>query len=150
MRDLLGLLQRLGLSGAPEVETAEDLPDRLGPYRLLERIGAGAMGIVYRARRVEFPGDQAKGATSADLALKILHPGLLPVRRTRVRFRRERSALRELHHPGICPLVDEGEIGGVLYLVMPFVVGESLRACFERAHCYPSLARGENRAARSC
>lgn len=123
VRGMLAILSRVGLARGGLAGSEPALPERLGPYRLLECIGAGSMGVVYRAQREDDP---------AELALKLLQPGLLPIRGTRVRFRREIAALRELHHEGICPILDDGEIEGVPFLAMPFVPGESLRAHFAR------------------
>src|SRR5262249_29917128 len=132
-RRMLATLTRVGLAGEPHAEA----PEKLGPYRLLERIGAGAMGVVYRARRADAGGD------APELALKLLQPGLLPVRGSRVRFQREIAALRELDHPGICPVLDDGEVEGVPVLAMPFVPGESLREIFARGPAGADAGRRE-------
>ena len=125
VRRMLATLVRVGLAGDTGTDAEATAPEQLGPYRLFERIGAGAMGVVYRARR-------AGREDAQDLALKLLQPGLLPMRGTRMRFQREIAALRELDHPGICPFLDAGEVEGVPFLVMPFVPGESLRQVFAR------------------
>ncbi len=119
---LLTTLDRVGLGGdaAAGAAGASALP--FGPYLLLERLGAGAMGVVYRAR----------GPDGSECALKLLQPGLLPVRRARLRFDREVQALRELAHPLICPIRDAGEVEGVPFLVMPLLPGENLQAHFAR------------------
>ncbi|MFY9343550.1 MAG: serine/threonine-protein kinase [Planctomycetota bacterium] len=119
---MLGTLDRVGLTGdaVPAPTDAHAIP--FGPYLLLERLGAGAMGVVYRARD---PG-------GVERALKLLQPGLVPVRQARLRFEREIQALRELDHPGICPILDAGEVDGVPFLVMPLLSGETLQAVFAR------------------
>ncbi len=129
VRRRLATLQRVGLAGDPGGGAT---PDRFGPFQLLARIGAGSMGVVYRATREGTPGE---------LALKLLQPGLLPLHGARLRFRREIAALRELAHPAICPILDDGEIDGVPYLAMPFVAGESLHDWFARV----GAQRGESR-----
>jgi serine/threonine protein kinase len=80
--------------------------DRRGPYEILEPIGKGGMGDVYRARdtRVE-----------RDVAIKV------SAERFGERFSREAQAIASLNHPNICTLYDVGPD----YLVMEFVAGES-------------------------
>ncbi|HEU4418268.1 MAG TPA: WD40 repeat domain-containing serine/threonine protein kinase, partial [Planctomycetota bacterium] len=131
VRDTITMLQRVGLAG--DAPPGEPAPDRFGPYRLLERVGSGAMGVVYRARR-----DDGEGP---ELALKLMQPGLLPGRGNRLRFQREIEALRSLAHPGICPILDDGEVDGVPFLVMPFVAGPSLRERFAARQGADAAAR---------
>ena len=133
VRDTITMLQRVGLAG--DAPAGEPVADRFGPYRLLERVGSGAMGVVYRARC-----DDGEGP---DLALKLMQPGLLPGRGNRLRFQREIEALRSLAHPGICPILDDGEVDGVPFLVMPFVAGASLRERFAARWGADATARGE-------
>ncbi|HEY4594858.1 MAG TPA: serine/threonine-protein kinase, partial [Thermoanaerobaculia bacterium] len=102
--DLLGLL--------PEVEAGE----RLGPYRLLRRLGAGGMGTVYLARREDEHYQQ-------DVALKILRSGLQGTEAVH-RFLAERQILARLEHPNIARLYDGGSTpDGRPYLVMELVEG---------------------------
>ena len=90
--ELLGLL--------PEVEPGE----RLGPYRLLRRLGAGGMGTVYLARREDEHYQQ-------DVALKILRSGLQGTEAVH-RFLAERQILARLEHPNIARLLDAGRRPG--------------------------------------
>jgi dienelactone hydrolase len=89
----------------------------LGPYHILAPLGAGGMGVVYRARdeRLE-----------RDVAIKVLPPGLLTDESARRRFRKEALALARLSHPNIAAVYDVGEHDGVDYLVMECVPGQSL------------------------
>ena len=89
-----------------------------GHYRLLERIGTGGMGVVYRAVRV---GDE----TLAPVALKVLHT---PESGEAVaRFLQERRILSRLDHPGIARLLDGGNTAeGQPFLVMELVEGKDL------------------------
>ena len=102
--------------------------DLVGPYRIGEKIGAGGMGIVYRARdeRLE-----------RDVAIKVLPTGALHDEAARRRFRTEALALAKLSHPNIATVYDVGVQGGgagssggtgaaVDYLVMELVPGQSL------------------------
>ena len=86
----------------------------LGHYRLLERIGAGGMGEVWRARdeRLE-----------RDVALKLLLPGTLADEAARKRFRREALSLSRLAHPNIATVFDFDSEGGLDFLVMEYVAG---------------------------
>jgi serine/threonine-protein kinase len=94
------------------------LPTSLGErYVLTRRIGSGGMATVFLAR------DQKH---DRDVAVKVMHPELARVLGPE-RFLREIGILAQLTHPHILPLHDSGESGGLLYFVMPFVAGESLR-----------------------
>ena len=89
----------------------------LGQYRILEEIGSGGMGVVYRARdeRLE-----------RDVALKILPQGLLAGDAARRRFRREALALSKLTHPNIATIHDFDTHEGIDFLVMEYIPGVSL------------------------
>jgi len=89
----------------------------LGPYRIVELLGAGGMGMVYRAHDERL---------QRDVAIKVLPPGLLTNEEARRRFRREALALAQLNHPHIASIYDVGEQDGADYLVMECVAGESL------------------------
>ena len=80
-------------------------------------LGAGGMGVVYRARdeRLE-----------RDVAIKVLPSGILADESARRRFRKEALALARLSHPNIAAVYDVGEHEGVDYLVMECVPGQSL------------------------
>ena len=99
---------------------------RVGAFVLLERIGAGAMGTVWRAER-------ADKSYTQHVAVKLLPPGL-ESDETLARFRRERAMLARLEHPGIARLIDGGATeNGVPYLVMEYVDGLPIdRFCEER------------------
>ena len=86
---------------------------RLGPYEILGRIGAGGMGAVHRARDTR---------VDRIVAVKICHAHLAG------RFEKEARAIAALNHPHICALHDLGHEGGIDYLVMEYVEGESLAA----------------------
>jgi serine/threonine-protein kinase len=95
--------------------------DRCGPYVIEERIGAGGMGEVWRARRDD-------GLFEGQVAIKTLHPHLAS-HGVRERFVREGRLLARLAHPHIARLLDAGVTdNGALYLVLEFVDGERLDA----------------------
>ena len=91
----------------------------LGRYRLLEEIGAGGMGVVYRARDERL---------DRDVALKILNPGALRDDEARKRFRREALALARLNHSNIGAIYDFDSQEDTDFLVMEFVAGPTLAA----------------------
>jgi serine/threonine protein kinase/dienelactone hydrolase len=92
---------------------------KLGRYTVIEPIGSGGMGAVYRAR------DQKLERV---VAIKILSPGLVTGDEARRRFRKEALALAKLSHPHIAAVYDVGEQDGVDYLVMECVPGQTLAA----------------------
>jgi hypothetical protein len=92
---------------------------KLGRYTVLDAIGSGGMGAVYRARDEKL---------ERFVAIKILSPGLVTGDETRRRFRKEALALARLSHPHIAAVYDVGEQDGVDYLVMECVAGQTLYA----------------------
>jgi predicted ATPase/serine/threonine protein kinase len=93
---------------------------RLGPYEILARLGAGGMGVVYRAR---------DGRLERDVAIKVLSLGLLADEAARKRFCKEGLALAKLNHPNICTIHDIGDQDGVHFIAMEFLDGQSLKDC---------------------
>lgn len=89
----------------------------LGHYQIVEKIGAGGMGEVYRAH------DQH---LQRDVALKILPAGLLADESLRKRFRREALAISKLNHPNIATVFDFATQDGVDFLAMEFIRGAPL------------------------
>jgi eukaryotic-like serine/threonine-protein kinase len=104
-------------TGAASDEVDEEVPpDRIGAYRITERIGRGGMGSVYRGERMTGDFDHV-------VAIKIIKPGLLSEALDE-RFRRERQLLAGLSHPNIAQLHDGGETSaGSPYFVMEYVDG---------------------------
>ncbi|MGB7023436.1 MAG: protein kinase, partial [Candidatus Acidiferrales bacterium] len=90
---------------------------KLGPYEILVLLGAGGMGVVYRARDERL---------DRDVAVKILPPDALIDDPARRRFRKEALALAKVNHQNIAAVYDVGQANGVDYLVMEYVPGESL------------------------
>lgn len=99
----------------------------LTPYRLLREIGRGGMSVVYEALDTR---------TGQQAALKVLALpfAVTPTRRHDLvaRFRREERAVAQLSHPNIVAIHEIGERGGVHFIAMEFLPGESLRARLER------------------
>jgi TolB-like protein/Tfp pilus assembly protein PilF/predicted Ser/Thr protein kinase len=89
----------------------------LGHYHIVEKIGAGGMGEVYRAHDERL---------DRDVALKVLPAGMLTDEDARKRFRKEALALSKLNHPNIATVHDFDTQDGIDFLVMEFVDGMSL------------------------
>ena len=95
-------------------------PDtRLGPYRIVEAIGAGGMGEVYRARDTKL---------DRTVALKILPPELAKSEERRTRFLREAKAASAIDHPNVAHIYEIGEADGVHFIAMQYVDGANLAA----------------------
>lgn len=90
---------------------------RLGGYRILEIIGAGGMGVVYRAEDPQL---------EREIALKAMLPSLAVHATARQRFLREARAAASIQHDRIVSIYQVGEDRGVPFLAMPFLRGETL------------------------
>ena len=96
-----------------------------GSYRIDGEIGRGAMGVVYRATRVDGSGDDR-------VALKVVRAELAADGEYRERFRREARAARTVAHPHLVPVLEAGEVEGLAFVAMPLVDGEALDAVIRR------------------
>jgi hypothetical protein len=92
--------------------------NRLGPYEVLNPLGAGGMGEVYRAR---------DSRLNRDVALKVLPAEVANDPSRRHRFEQEARALAALNHPNIVAVYDVGDANGVFYIISELVDGEPLR-----------------------
>lgn len=90
---------------------------RLGPYEIVSRIGAGGMGEVWKAT------DTRLGRS---VAIKVLPADFARNAELKIRFEREAKTISQLNHPNICTLHDVGQEDGLDYLVMELLEGESL------------------------
>jgi len=97
-------------------------------YRVLEKLGEGGMGVVYRAEDL---------LLQRQVALKFLKKELEADEDARTRFQREARAASSLNHPNICTIHDVGEFEGHPYLVMELIEGETLKGRIARGPVPP-------------
>jgi serine/threonine protein kinase len=99
--------------------SAQPLPDHIGRYRILERLGSGGMGTVYKAHDPELDRVVAVKLPRFD--------GPEQERAVRVqRFQREARAAAQVWHPQVCPIFDVGEHDGQPFVVMAYLEGQPL------------------------
>ena len=121
----------------PTVRTAAEAPDAIitalrqatgNRYRVVRRIGSGGMADVFFAEHEQL---------GRPLAVKVMHTHLARDDEMRLRFRREAEAASRLVHPLICTPLDYGEVGEVVYLVMPYLGGGCLADDLARDRTVP-------------
>ncbi len=122
----------VGRGPSPAVASRPALPERIGEFRIIERIGRGAMGVVYSARDMR---------TGRSVAIKLMMADLEGDRETRVRFEREARVAGEMLHRNVINVYDMGEEDGRLYMVMELLDGETLGDYLKRLGRLP-LERG--------
>ena len=104
-------------------------------YEILELLGAGGMGAVYRARHQ---------LSQREVALKVLHPGAAQNPKAVARFKREASAAAKIDHEGVVEVLDAGidQAHGHLFLAMELLTGETLDQRLERESVTTAEALG--------
>ena len=112
--------RRARLLGGDEIDIGMALDDK---YELVEEIGSGGNGIVFRARHLEL---------ETEVALKVLRPRMFSDPKARERLRAEGQVLGRIRHPSIVTVLDLQTRGKVWYLVMELLDGQDLADLIER------------------
>jgi predicted ATPase/serine/threonine protein kinase len=110
-----GLGAELAKAVAPVA--AAGLPARIGPYRIVRRIGEGGMGEVFRAEQTD--------PVAREVALKVVRAGL-DSERVLARFEAERRAIGMMSHPYIAQVLDAGTVAGNPYFAMELIAGDPI------------------------
>jgi serine/threonine protein kinase/WD40 repeat protein len=113
----LVMVEKVGAKRDESPPPAPPLPERLGGYRILRKIGHGGMGVVYEAEQE---------ALGRHVALKVLPFAKLLEPTFRERFQREAQAAARLHHSNIVPVFGVGEEDGLHYYAMQYIEGQGL------------------------
>lgn len=123
--DATGFLEKPALSTSPlhAISSAPSVPDKIGPYKILEKLGGGGMGDVYLAEQA-FP-------MKRKVALKVIREGM-DSKGVVARFELERQALALMDHPNISKVFDAGTDKGRPYFVMEYVPGMHLTEYCDR------------------
>jgi predicted Ser/Thr protein kinase len=117
--DTAGAIYDEGLSDEPGISRWKSLslPTTIGDYNLIEELGRGGMGVVFRARQISL---------DREVAIKMILRGRLANEADLQRFLAEASATARLEHPNIVPVYEAGDIDGRPFFSMQLVVGETL------------------------
>ncbi|WP_327638472.1 protein kinase [Kribbella sp. NBC_00482] len=106
----------MSVTGGPPSTREEEVEERVGPYRLIRRLGQGGMGVVYLA----------EGPEHQEVALKVLRSHVAHDPIARARLEREATTLQKVDHPGVAGILDHDLEGERPYLVTRFVPGRPL------------------------
>jgi serine/threonine-protein kinase len=109
-------------AGKPKYETKAFMGKVVGGYRILEELGSGEMGVVFKAKQLSL--DRV-------VALKVLPAEVTRDKASVERFLKEAKSAGKLQHPNIVQVYDIGETGGLYYYSMEFIEGKSLASALE-------------------
>ncbi len=126
-----GMAASFPTSPPPPPPAPQDIAQHFPQLEILECLGRGGMGVVYKARQPRL---------NRIVALKILAPGRQNDPQFAERFLREAQALARLSHPNLVTVHDFGESGGLYYLLMEYVDGVTLRGLLHNGKIEPAQA----------
>jgi tetratricopeptide (TPR) repeat protein len=133
-QELVAVLVRDGAPAAAPDDRADDLAPGtcVGRFVLAERLGAGAMGVVYAAHDPQL---------DRRVAVKVLHRGALPTRVATARLLREAQAMARLSHPGVAMVHEVGMIGDEVFVAMELVDGDTLATWLDTTRPWREIVR---------
>jgi serine/threonine-protein kinase len=105
---------------------------KIGKYEIIEQVGEGAMGVVYRA---------TDPVLNRPVAVKVMNEGLAQDGALRQRFLREAQAAGSLQHPNVVTIYDFGETDGHLFIAMEYIDGTDLEQLLARGKAIPLPAK---------
>jgi serine/threonine-protein kinase len=108
-------------------ELATPAAQQIPGYQLLEKLGQGSMGIVYKARQISM---------NRSVAIKVLHPRLAANPKYLERFTQEAHIAARLNHNNVVQAIDVGSIGNLNYFIMEYVQGTTIKAQLEAGKIY--------------
>ncbi|MBX3474973.1 MAG: serine/threonine protein kinase [Planctomycetes bacterium] len=113
-----GYLDKAGVERIKSYQQMYQISDKIPGYKLMEKLGQGAMGTVYKAKQVRM---------ERWVAIKVLQPELAANPTIKGRFLQEARASARLNHPNVITGIDAGEVNGLCYFAMEYVEGKTLQ-----------------------